>query len=39
MNETMSDGGMMWGMGPGGLLAATLVALAIAALIKYVFYR
>ena len=39
MNETMSDGGMMWGMGLGGFLAATLVALVIAALIKYVFFR
>jgi hypothetical protein len=29
---------MMWGMGPGGLIALILVALLIAALVKYVFF-
>jgi hypothetical protein len=31
--------GMMWGMGVGHLLIAVLVVLAIAALIKYLFFR
>ncbi len=30
---------MMWGMGLGGLLLLVLAVLAIAALIKYVFFR
>jgi hypothetical protein len=36
----MMDGGM-WGMGMGigGLIALAVVALAIAALVKYVFFR
>ncbi len=38
MNDMM-DGGMMWGMGLAGLLGLVLVVLAIAALIKYLFYR
>ena len=38
MNEVMG-GGMMWGMGLAGLLAIILVVLAIAALVKYLFYR
>jgi hypothetical protein len=29
----------MWGMGLGGLLVLVLVVLAIAALVKYVFFR
>lgn len=29
----------MWGMGLGGLIALVLVALAIAALVKYVFFK
>lgn len=33
-----SDGTMMWGMGSGGLLMMLLVALAIAALVKYLFF-
>ena len=33
------DGGMMWGMGPFGWFAVLLVVLAIAALIKYVFFK
>ena len=36
--EMMNDG-MMWGMGLGHLFVALLVFLAIAALIKYVFFR
>lgn len=35
----MMNDGMMWGMGLGHLLVALLVLLAIAALIKYVFFR
>ncbi|SCB27297.1 hypothetical protein GA0061100_106134 [Rhizobium hainanense] len=38
MNEVMG-GSMMWGMGLAGLLAIILVVLAIAALVKYLFYR
>ena len=30
---------MMWGMGLGGLLLLVLVVFAIAALVKYVFFR
>jgi hypothetical protein len=35
----MMDGGMMWGMGFGGLIALILLILVIAALVKYVFFR
>lgn len=35
----MNDGWMMWGMGLGQLIAVVLIALVIAALIKYVFFR
>jgi hypothetical protein len=38
MNEMMS-GGMMWGMGFGALLLLALVALVVAALVKYIFFR
>lgn len=34
----MSDG-MMWGMGLWGVVVAILVVLALAALVKYVFFR
>ena len=30
---------MMWGMGLGALVAVILVALVIAAFVKYVFFR
>jgi hypothetical protein len=33
------DGGMMWGMGLGALIALVVVALVIAALVKYLFFR
>jgi len=36
--QQMMDG-MMWGMGLGGLIVLILVALAIAALVKYIFFR
>ena len=36
--DRMMDG-MPWGMGLGGVIALVLVALIIAALIKYVFFR
>jgi hypothetical protein len=39
MMQHMMDGGMMWGMGLGGLVVLVLVVLAIAALVKYVFFR
>jgi hypothetical protein len=35
----MMHDGMMWGMGIGHLLFAAVVLLAIAALIKYIFFR
>jgi hypothetical protein len=38
MNDMMGSG-MMWGMGLAGLLRFVLVILAIAALIRYLFYR
>jgi hypothetical protein len=39
MMQQMMDGGMMWGMGLGALVAVIFVALVIAALVKYVFFR
>ena len=36
--QQMMDG-MMWGMGLGGLIVLILVALAIAALAKYIFFQ
>ena len=38
MMQHMMDGGMMWGMGLGGLIALILLVLIIAALVKYVFF-
>ena len=38
MGYGMGDG-MMWGMGLWGLVIAVLVVLAIAALVKYLFFR
>lgn len=37
MNDMMGIG--MWGMGFGGLILLILVVLAVAALVKYVFFR
>jgi hypothetical protein len=39
MNNGMMDGGMMWGMGPIGLVGVAITVLLLAALIKYVFFR
>lgn len=39
MRDMMDGGGMMWGMGIGWLIATIVVALLIAALVKYVFFR
>ena len=39
MQDMMTDGGMMWGMGVGGWLGLLILVLAVAALIKYVFFR
>ncbi len=40
MHDMMSGGmtGMMWGMGFGGLIIVVLILLAIAALVKYLFF-
>jgi hypothetical protein len=35
----MMNDGMMWGMGVGHWIVALLLALVIAALIKYIFFR
>jgi hypothetical protein len=39
MQHIMDGGGMMWGMGLSGLIVLVLIVLAIAALVKYVFFR
>ena len=39
MKNDMMGGGMMWGMGGVGILALIIIALVIAALIKYLFFR
>lgn len=39
MMENGMDAGMMWGMGLWGLVGLVVVALVIAALVKYVFFR
>lgn len=35
----MMGDGMMWGTGLWGLVVAVLVVLAVAALVKYIFFR
>ena len=35
----MMGDGTMWGMGLWGLVVAVLVVLAVAALVKYIFFR
>jgi hypothetical protein len=37
--SVMHDGWMMWGMGLGSWVALLILVLAIAALVKYVFFR
>ena len=39
MMEHMMRGGMMWGMGPLGLLVIIVLILAAAALFKYLFSK
>ena len=39
MMQDMMDGGMMWGMALGGAIVLLLVALGVAALVKYLFFR
>jgi hypothetical protein len=39
INPMMMHDGMMWGMGISHLLFAIVVLLAIAALIKYIFFK
>lgn len=38
MGGTMDGSGMMWGMGLLGLLAIAVLILAVAALVKYLFF-
>jgi hypothetical protein len=38
MNE-MTGGGMMWGMGAAGIVGLVVLALVVAALVKYLFFR
>ena len=38
MHEMMMSGGMMWGMGLLGLFLLTVLVLAAAALVKYLFF-
>jgi len=38
MHDGMMHGPMMWGMGTGWVLILALVVLAIAALVKYLFF-
>jgi hypothetical protein len=39
MRDMLMDGGMMWGMGLVGWLLVLVLVLAIAALVKYVFFK
>lgn len=39
MQDVMTDGSMMWGMGIGGWLFALVLVLLAAALIKYIFFN
>ncbi len=39
MMNHMMDSGMMWGMGLAGILGLVVVALVIAVLVKYLFFR
>jgi len=39
MRDMMMNGGMMWGMGIVWLLVVAVLVLAIAALVKYVFFN
>lgn len=39
MINDMMGSGMMWGMGLAGLIGIVVIVLAIAALIKYLFFR
>lgn len=39
MQDMMTNSGMMWGMGLVGLLVILFLALGVAALVKYVFFR
>lgn len=39
MRDMIMDGGMMWGMGLIGWLVILVLVLAIAALVKYVFFK
>jgi hypothetical protein len=39
MMDDMMGGGMMWGMGLAGLIGVVVIALVIAALVKFLFFR
>jgi hypothetical protein len=39
MMQDMMGGGMMWGMGVVWLLTVLVLVLAVAALVKYVFFK
>lgn len=39
MMNDMMGGPMMWGMGLAGIIGMIVIALVIAALIKYLFFR
>mgnify|MGYP000007860080 CR=1 FL=1 len=39
MQDMMTDGWRMWGMGLGSWIGLLILILVIAALIKYVFFR
>jgi hypothetical protein len=39
MRDMIMDGGMMWSMGLVGWLVVIVLVLAIAALVKYVFFK
>jgi hypothetical protein len=39
MMHDMMSGSMMWGMGLGGLILVLVVVLAVAALVKFLFFR
>ena len=39
MMQNIPGGGMMWGMGLFGLIGVVVLALVVAALVKYLFFK
>ena len=39
MMQGVASGGMMWGMGLFGLVVVVVLALVVAALVKYLFFK